>query len=404
MIKPPIFVIGVGGDGPVGLPAAVQDRILQADELWAGQRLLDFYTGHPAEKVIIGANVAALAQQLPARDQRRVVILASGDPGFYGIVGTLRRTLPAEELDIIPHVTSLQLAFARLGLPWHQAIFTSAHARPLAEVVGWAKRAPKLGILTSPKHTPALIAQTLLNIGLEDCRAVVAENLGQPDERITDTRLQALPDMTFDPLNVLLLLHDETWRPWPAFAPRPDEAYVHRRGLITKADVRALSLARLALRETDTVWDIGAGSGAVSVEIAELAWRGQVVAVEHDAENLGHIRENMRRFGTLNVTVVDGRAPAALAGLPAPNTVFIGGTGGQMAAILEHVAAAARPGCRVVMNLATLENLHEAMQQMTVLGWQPQITQVNLASSQPIAGLTRLVPQNPVFVVHGVIK
>jgi precorrin-6Y C5,15-methyltransferase (decarboxylating) len=399
-----VLVVGVGAEGPAGLAAAIHERIARADQLWGGQRLLDHWADHPADKVTIGANVAELVQRLPERGDRRVVILASGDPGFYGIVGTLLRYLPPEDLEIIPHVSSLQLAFARAGLAWNEAIFTSAHARPLAEVVGWAKRVPRLGVLTDRQHTPALIAQTLLDAGLTDCRAIVAENLGRPDERLTDTRLVALPEMSFGLLNVLLLIRDEAWQPRPVFASRPDAAYAHRRGLITKADVRALSLARLAVRAADVIWDIGAGSGAVSVEMAELAWRGQVFAVEHDAENIGFIRENCRRFGALNVTVVEGRAPAALADLPRPAAVFIGGTGGEMAGILQKVGQSVQPGGRIVMNLATLENLNEALDLMASLGWSPQVTQVNLAQGQAIAGLTRLAPLNPVFIVSGKVN
>jgi precorrin-6Y C5,15-methyltransferase (decarboxylating) len=400
----PILVVGVGGEGPASLPAAILERVAQADQLWGGQRLLAFWADHPAEKVTISADIAAQVQQLRTRRSRRVVVLASGDPGFYGIVGTLRRALPAGDLEIIPHVNSLQLAFARAGLDWNEAIFTSVHARPLAEVVGWAKRAAKLGILTDQQHTPGVIAQTLLEVGLADCRAIVAENLGQPDERLTDTRLSALPEREFDPLNVLLLVRNADWQPWPTFAPRPDEAYAHRRGLITKADVRSLSLARLALTETDTIWDIGAGSGAVSIEMAELAWRGQVFAIEHDPENLDFVRQNCRRFGVLNRPVVEGRAPAALIDLPAPAAVFIGGTGGEMADILAQLNQVAQPGCRVVMNLTTLENLHEALRLMESHSWSPQVTQVNLAQGQEIAGLTRLAPLNPVFIVSGVIS
>ena len=396
-----VLVVGVGGDGPAGLSASIGERIDRADQLWGGERLLAFWPGHPAEKVIVGAGIDALAGRLAQRGTAQVVVLASGDPGFYGIAATLARHLPPEELEIIPHVSSLQLAFARAGVPWSDAVFTSAHARPLAEVIGWAKRVRKLGILTDGAHSPAFIARTLLDAGVEDCRAIVAENLGLPDERLTDTRLAALPEMEFGPLNVLLLLRDESWRPFPAFAPRPDDRYSHRRGLITKADVRALSLARLALRETDVVWDIGAGSGAMSVEIAELAWRGEVYAVERDEDNLAHIRENLARFGAFNVTVVEGDAPWALRGLPAPSAVFIGGTGRWMKDILEHVADAAGAGCRVVINLATLENLHEALEVMRALGWSARVTQVSLAQGTDVAGMTRLAPLNPVFIVAG---
>jgi precorrin-6Y C5,15-methyltransferase (decarboxylating) len=162
-----------------------------------------------------------------------------------------------------------------------------------------------------------------------------------------------------------------------------------------------LSLSRLAIGETDIGWDIGAGSGAMSIEMANLAWRGQVFAVEHDTENLDYIRQNAQQFGALNVTIIAGRAPTALADLPEPTAIFIGGTGGEMETILTHIQQIARPGCRMVMNLATLENLHQALALMQTFHWSPQVVQVNLAQGQAIAGLTRLSPLNPVFIVSG---
>lgn len=400
----PVLVVGVGGEGPDSLTSAMQERIAQADHLWGGERLLAQWPDHPAEKTVIKANVGEMVERLQGRGSARVVVLASGDPGFYGIAGTLLRHLPPGEVEIVPHVSSLQLAFARAGVDWNDAIFTSAHARPLSEIVGWARRVRKLGVLAGTRNTPGQIAQTLLDAGLDDCRAIVAENLGMPDERITDTCLSAVRAQSFGPLNVLLLLQDADWRPQASFGPRPDDAYAHRRGLITKADVRALSLARLALSETDTAWDSGAGSGAMSIEMAELAWRGRVFAVEHDAENLGYIRQNAARFGALNVEVVDGRAPAALEGLPAPNAVFIGGTGSQMAGILAQIGRVAVSGCRIVINLATLENLTEALETMRARSWSPQVTQVSIAHGKDIGGRTRLAPLNPVFIVHTVIR
>ena len=398
-MKHPILIVGVGGDGPASLSPSVLDRIAQADQLWGGKRLLAHWASHLADKVVIGADVAQRVHHLTRRGDRRVVILASGDPGFYGVAATVLRVLPPEEVVIVPHVTSLQLAFARIGMDWSKAVLTSAHNRPLAEVVGWARRARTLGLLTDGEHTPSAIAQTLLAAGLPDCRAVVAESLGLPEERITDTRLAQLPGADFGPLNVLLLIQDDGWQPWPTFAPRSDERYAHCRGLITKREVRALSLARLALRETDVVWDIGAGSGAVSVEMAELAWRGQVYAVERDAENIAHIRQNVTRFGALNVSIIKGNAPEVLIGLPRPSAVFVGGTGGSMESILHHIDGAAQPGCRVVANLATLENLVQMLRVTRELGWRIEVMQASIAHGREIAGMTRLAPLNPVFVV-----
>ncbi len=271
-------------------------------------------------------------------------------------------------------------------------------------MVGWARRAAKLGILTDPAHTPAALARALLTAGLEDCRAIVAENLGLPQERLVEGRLSQLAGQEFAPLNVMLLIREADWRPQPVLAPRADEEYTHRRGMITKAEVRALSLAALALAETDTAWDVGAGSGAMSIEMAGLAWRGQVYAVESDSEHVECIRENIARFGALNVMLVEGRAPEALRGLPPPRAVFIGGSGGQMGGILECISQVARPGCHVVLNVATLEHLDEARRHMRALGWLPSLTQVNIARERTLSGLTCLAPLNPVFILRAVVK
>ncbi|MDW8071727.1 MAG: precorrin-6y C5,15-methyltransferase (decarboxylating) subunit CbiE [Anaerolineae bacterium] len=400
----PILVVGVGGDGPASLSEATRQRIAQADWLWGSARLLSFWSDHPAAKTVITASALDQLEQLRSRGDRRVVILASGDPGFYGVAGTLLRHFPCEEVEIIPHVSMLQLAFARARMEWSDAIFTSAHARPLSEVVGWAKRAAKLGILTDSRNTPAVIARALLAAGLDDCRAIVAENLGLPEERLVDTCLTQLVDQEFAPLNVLLLIRDAAWRPHPMFILRPDAAYRHRDGMITKAETRALSLAALALAETDTVWDIGAGSGAMSIECAQVAWRGQVFAIERASEGVALIRDNLARFGVLNVTVVEGEAPQALEGLPPPHAVFIGGSGGKLAAILEHVSRVASPGCRLVLTLATLEHLHQAKGYLDALGWITQLLQVNIARGQPIGEGTRLAPLNPVFLLIGNVR
>jgi len=395
-----ILIVGVGGDGPVGLSAKIQARIAAADQLWGGKRVLGLWQDFEGEKRPL-SNIPDMISALTQRGETQVVILASGDPGFYGIAGTLLRHFEPNELEIVPHVGSLQQAFARCGLVWQDAVLTSVHGRSLAELLGLAKRAPKIGVLTDHKHTPTKIAETMLAAGLPDCRAIVAENVGLAEERIVDTRLALLSGQSFAQLNVLLLVQDPDWQPAPAFAPRPEAAYAHRRGLITKQDVRALSLARLALRETDVVWDVGAGSGAVSVEMAELAWRGQVFAVEHDVENLGYIRQNVARYGTLNVEVVAGRAPQMLRDLPAPDAVFIGGTGGAMRKILTLIDGVKRPFCRIVVNVATLENLSSALETMRKLGWHADVTQAAISQSKPIGGMIRLVPLNPIFIVTG---
>ncbi len=394
-----ILVAGVPADGRTALSPALQERIAAADLLCGAARLLAEWPDCRGEKVVIGANIAQVIMRLAGRGDAQAVVLGTGDPGLFGIAGTLARHFPAAELEVVPAVSSVQLAFARIAVPWDDAIIVSAHGRPLAEALGWARRAAKLVVLTDDTNTPAAIAAALLQRGAADCRAVVAERLGFADERITDTRLAALIGRSFAAPNLLLLLRDADWRPEPACLSRPDDAYAHRRGLITKRDVRTLSLARLALSATDIAWDIGAGSGAMSIEMAEQAWRGHVYAVERDLECAGFVRENCARYSADNVTLVEGHAPEALAGLPAADAVFIGGTGGALAPILAHVTAAGRPACRLVLNLATIEHLAQAQATLRDLGWSCATVQVNLAHAEPIAGLTRLAPANPVFIV-----
>ncbi|MGQ9903508.1 MAG: precorrin-6y C5,15-methyltransferase (decarboxylating) subunit CbiE [Anaerolineae bacterium] len=410
-----IVVIGTGVQSVSALPANTLARIQAADWLIGGKRLLAEceragLCRADALRIPLSAEIDTVIERLRRRGQARVVVLASGDPGFHGIAGTLLKHFPSAEIEIIPNVTSLQAAFARAGLDWSDAILTSAHAHPLSRIIGWARRARVIGILTDPHHTPAVIAQALLSAGIEDSRAIVAENLGLPDERLSEARLSELVNQTHAALSVLLLARDAGWQPQPVFAPRPDEAYAHRRGLITKAEVRALTLAQLALRETDTVWDIGAGSGAVSIEMGALAWHGRVYAVEQDAENLSYLRENILRYGAANVDIVAGAAPDALDGLPAPDAVFIGGAGGALRPILRVALQRARPGARLALNLATLEHACEAWALLRQADLSPAMTQVNIARAQTLAArtdemsLTRLAPLNPVFIISAQLK
>lgn len=399
-----VIVIGVGVDGLASLTPQALAYIKQASQLWGSDRLLGLLPEFPSERVALTKDIPAALERLKSRRAgERIVLLASGDPLFFGLGSSLLKILQPGEVILLPQASALQMAFARARLSWQDAHFTSAHARPLAEVVGQARRFRKLGILTDPQHNPALIAEKLLAAGIPDCRAIVCENLGETREALTDTRLSGLIGHTFSDLNVLLLVQAHDWQPAPLPHLRPDTAYAHRNSLITKMDIRALCLGRLALRETDLVWDIGAGSGAVSIEMAEQAWRGRVYAIEKDSECLGYIRENVARFGVLNVEIIAGDAPSALQGLPAPNAVFLGGTGGQLQVILEALAQAALPGCRMTATFAILENMLQAYNWMKRAGWNPGLAQAQMTYGAPIADGMRLSPANPIFIVNGEI-
>jgi len=400
---PKITIIGITDAGPASLPPRVLETVRQAEVLCGGERQLRLFPDVNVERWVITANIGELVERLKAEAGRRsLVVLASGDPLFYGIAATLRRYLPAEWLEVIPNVTAAQLAFARLGEPWHDAAIVSAHGRRLEPVIDAVRTHPKVAIYTDDENTPAVIARALLSAGIGDRRAVVGEHLGGEQERIIDTRLSALPEQAFAPLNVLLLLGDvkeASRQSGPPVFALPDDEFEHDAGLITKQEVRAITLAKLRLREDSVVWDIGAGSGSVTIEAARLARQGQVYGIEREPRRAATLQRNAEKFGVRNARVVHGNAPDALGALPDPDAVFLGGSGGHLRAIVDTCCARLRSGGRLAANFATLENLHEAVDRLRANGFDIEITQVSIARGVPVAGLTRFEPLCPVFVV-----
>lgn len=393
-----IAVVGVTDAGASSLPAEVRALVDAAELLCGGERQLAFFPGHQGERLVIKSDIDGLVARL-ASEARPVVVLASGDPLWFGIGAVLSRRLGPERLRILPNLSALQLACARLGVPWQDAVSLSAHGRPLEGILPDALLARTAVILTDPQNTPAAIAAALLRAGSDDAQADVFEHLGGPRERHTPGRLSDLPGRTFVDLNLLVVRRDRPSRPLPLGLP--EEAYAHRDGQITKAEVRTVSLAKLRLRATATVWDIGAGCGSVAIEAGALAAAGRVFAVERDREQLGYLRENIARFGAGNVCAVEGAAPAALAGLPDPDAVFIGGSGGALPAVLDVAAARLRPGGTLVANLVGLEHLAALQPALEARGWEVEVTQVAAARSTRTGGITRLAALNPVFIVAG---
>jgi precorrin-6B C5,15-methyltransferase / cobalt-precorrin-6B C5,C15-methyltransferase len=402
-MKNPIWVIGVGVEHPPVLSAQAQEIIVSAELLVGGKRILKQYQDHQAEKIPIQGKLEGVLKKLQNRGERMAVVLGSGDPLFHGIGSTLLKKIPGEEIQFIPNLTSLQAAFARVGISWSDACLVSAHSEAVGRIVSAANRSRILGVLTDRTNTPAVIAAKLLESGTGDCRAVVLEHLGSGQERIIDSSLSAVQEQIFNPLNVMIIVQDEDWRGGIIFPNRAETEYNHRRGLITKRDLRALSIARLQIRTADIVWDVGAGSGAVSIEMAALVRNGMVYAVENDQENLGFIRENCERYEAHNIEIISGKAPAALKDLPIPQRVFVGGSGGDLPDILKVINTTAQSGCKVVCNFATLENLTAGHSVMKDFHWSPTYSQISIAQSKRLASYTRLEPLNPVFILEGTV-
>ena len=351
-----------------------------------------------------GGLAKALDRVALLADEHQVCVLASGDPLFFGVGALVAKRIGENHVELIPTPASVQWAFARTGIAWEDAEFLSVHGRSADGFVVRVRRSAKVAVLTDAENTPARLAARLLEHGDAAWSAWVCERLAGPGERVRRFTLAELAaERDIDPLNVLLLMRaPETWRAPPAIPFLHEDTFAKRmpkKGLITKREVRLLSLAALSIAPDAIVWDIGAGSGSVSIEAAMLAPRGRVYAIEVDPEGVAICRDNVRTHGTDNVHVIEGRAPEALAALEAPDAVFIGGSKGSMEPIIEVSLAALRPGGRLVVNAVTLENVAEAYAALRSRSLDPEVTLVQIARGAALAHYQRYEALNPIHIL-----
>ncbi|MBY0525495.1 MAG: precorrin-6y C5,15-methyltransferase (decarboxylating) subunit CbiE [Gemmataceae bacterium] len=409
-----IQVIGMGAEGPSSLRPELRERIQTADFLAGGERHLNHFPTAKAQRFVIKSNLDALVAELQVRmPQQSCVVLASGDPLFFGIGTFLAECLGPGKLDFAPTLSSMQLAFARAEMPWESAALASVHGRPLHPTLLPLLGRPLIGLFTQDGAAPASIAEFFLRHGADDYQGLVAENLGTPREGVTAwLTLEELRKRPFAPLNYLILrrtlvaVEQAKRQRLRALTPGvPDDAFERpddAREIMTRQEVRSVVLAKLcrALQPGDVCWDIGAGLGTVSVELAVLRPQVEVLAVERDPARLTFLRRNRERFDALNIRIIESTAPHALqAETERPRLVFIGGSGEHLSAILNLVAQRLHDGGRLVANFVTLENLMLALQRLRDLSWPVEVTEVHVARSDALAGLTGLKPQRGVFIV-----
>lgn len=419
----PIHVVGIGLDGTDGLTDSVRQVVAQATLLVGSARHLSYFPDHEVDRLVLGDFLTGIAQIRQAYSLQpdsphltpTIVILTSGDPLFFGLGRLLLAEFPAEQLTFHPHLSSVQLAFSRIKLPWQDARLISAHGRSLDELTQALQQGiEKIAILTDPTHSPAAIAELLQALELPSRYQMwVCENLGGSEERITTVRdLAGLAAQTFASLNVVVLqrstqtVNSIDLAQLPLFGI-PDSAFLSfsdRPGLMTKREVRVQILGELGLQPGQTIWDIGAGTGSVAIEMARLCPTAKVYAIEKTAIGSTLIEQNCQRFQVENVVSFHGTAPSALKTLPQPDRIFIGGSGGNLTAILEVCGDRLRSGGRIVLALATLEHLQAALtwlsaQTVDSPTWNYRLVQLQISRSTPIANLTRFSPLNPVTLV-----
>lgn len=406
---PSIAVIGLGLNGDVSTETA--RHYLQHATVIAGspRHLATVELRTTARSLPLRNWQTDLAAVRQAWEQgETVVILASGDPLFFGLGRLLLTQFPPEGLVFEPHLSAVQLAFSRVKVPWQDAVFVSVHGRDLEILLPHVQRgAEKLAILTDRDHSPSAIAQLMQSLQLpHDYQFWVCENLGSEAEQVQCFTARELIGQTFAPLNVLILLRQAAealdGSPIPLLGI-PDRAFLSfpdRPGLMTKREIRLVILGELALQPGQVMWDIGAGTGSVAIEAARLVRDGRIFAVEKTAMGIELIGQNCQRFEVTNVSAIAGAAPDALANLPSPDRVFIGGSGGNLGDILSACDRALPRRGKIVCAFATLEHQHLAGQWFEARDtYAVQWLQVNVARSIPVAHLHRLHPLNPVMLL-----
>jgi len=413
-------IIGVLDNGTDSLTPSALTYLQQADVVIGAERTLALFSALicNAEKKDLSGHLSQvpewISQALHA--QQSVVVLATGDPLCFGIATYLGKKLSHTHFEVLPNVSTLAIAFAKFKLTWQDAKIVSIHKQDTGE---WQRgaghqhglyallqsivNADKLAILTSPENNPARIARLLVHENLgEQFDMWVAQDLLTPHEQLLqDQPIQDLSEQKFNGNNIVILQR-KVARPSPVLFGLHDAEFKQRKpdkGLITKREVRAVSLARMQLKADSIVWDIGAGSGSVGLEAARLCRSGYVYAVEKNAADFSIAQENAKQLELHNYQLIHAKAPVGLEQWPQADAVFMGGTGGELAELIHICLQRLNPNGWLVMNFVTLENLSTALETLKALDTTWDVVQMQASRSHPILHMHRMQAENPVWIV-----
>lgn len=406
--KEKVYVVGIGENGLDGLTAAARELVEGAELLIGEDHTLELVPQGDAERLVVGTSLDEAVERIEASPQKKTVVLASGDPLFYGVARYLCDRLGKQRFEVLPHVSSMQLAFARVKESWEEAFLTNLATHGLPSVLGQIRTAEKVGLFTSEAYPPSVVARTLLEARIDYFTGYVCENLSSPDERVTQGELSELAEHEFAPLNVMILVRKPHVPDRPAeligqrLFGNPDDAFHQlkpKRELVTPAEIRAIALAEMDVGPASVVWDIGAGCGSVSIEAAQIAREGRVYAVEQDLEDHQLIIANAKRFGVTNLIPVLGRAPEAFKDLPEPDAVFVDGSGRNICNLVEAAYRRLRAGGRLVATLASIDNVAQTEQLLRRCCPDVKVWMINLARGNYQLERVRFESLNPTFLV-----
>ena len=394
-----VTLIGMGSGQPENLTLQGLAALRQADLILGARRLLAVLPAGCTENRAAAYRPDEVAELLQTSGAENAVLVYSGDTGFYSGASAMIEKLEAlgVRARVLPGLSSIQLLAAALGRPWQGWNLVSAHGRTCDPVAECMQGRPTF-FLTGGSEDPATLCAQLAAEGFGDVQAVVGQCLGTPEEKIFRGSVKELAAGRFNSLSVLLV---EAAEVLPRRAPGlPDEAFERGDVPMTKQEVRAAVLAKLAVRPKDILWDVGAGTGSVSVELALAAPRGRVYAVECRPEGCALIKANREKFRTRNLVLVEGLAPDALSDLPAPDAVFIGGSKGSLAAIVD-AALDKNPDARICVSAIALESLSAAVAALTAKGRTVQVSQIAVSRARAVGGLHLMMAQNPIYLITG---
>ena len=389
-----ITLIGIGPGSPSMLIPEAERALEQCDAVVGASSVVEsLHTRKPCYNAFTPVKVREVLEAHPSVHHAAVVL--RGDTGFFSGATNMIREFELEDVSIIPGISSLSAFASRLGVNWDDAVWISVHGRD-GNVVSTVARNKKVFILTGGQNTPSAVCRKLAEYGFGELFAAVGERLSYLDEKLVKGSISALSEQDHDSLSLLYVENpeaDDTVR-----FGIDDEAFERGDVPMTKAEVRAVSMAKLEVKPDSVVWDVGAGTGSVSIECAMAAYKGQVYAIERKADAAELIRKNQLKFKTDNINVIEGSAPAALEGLPVPTHAFIGGSGGKLREILA-VLLDKNPGVRIVMNTITLESQAEASACLKEYGFELfEAVSVNVSRSRKAGPYHLMMAQNPVTV------
>jgi len=402
-----VHIVGIGDDGVEGMTAQARRVLEGADVLLGPESCATLLPGPLAARLEVAGNLEELCEKIDASAAGQLVVLASGDPLFYGTARYVCAKLGKDRFEVVPHVSSMQLAFARVKESWEDAFLANLSGQSIERVVDKIRTSETVGLFTSEQWPPAAVARTLLDEGIDYFHAYVCENLGSPDERVTQGSLTDIAKESFGPLNVMILVRNARAADAPGQVGRrmfgnPDECFLQsrpKRGLLTPAELRALALAELSLERDSIVWDVGAGSGSVSLEAARIAHAGTVYAIEMDPDDHRLITANAERFGVSNLRAVLGKAPEAWKDLPDPDAVYVGGSGRDVQMLVEEAWKRLARGGRLVTACNSIENLAAVHSLLRARSTDAAYWMVNIARGVEQLDRIRFESLNPSFLI-----